>query len=61
MNPIQALAQRVLKNEIYHADGDGHVQVETVLTDDFKSPTDLLEEIEQKSNQGTGQMRSIDA
>ena len=51
MNPIQELAQLDLRDEIYHSDGHGHIQVETraVLTDDLKSPTDLLETIEQMS------------
>lgn len=49
MNPIDALSKHILKNEVYHADGHGHVQVETVSTDDFESPTDLLEKIDQTS------------
>ncbi|MGF1756696.1 hypothetical protein L4D76_01865 [Photobacterium sagamiensis] len=49
MDPVQALAQRDLPYEIYHADGNGHVQVETVSPSNFDSPTDLLKRIEQTS------------
>ncbi|PSW05717.1 hypothetical protein [Photobacterium lipolyticum] len=49
MDPVQALAQQDLPYEIYHADGNGHIQVETISTGNFESPADLLERIEQAS------------
>jgi len=49
MNPVQALAIQDLKREIYHADGKGHVQVETLMPDGFESPSELLDQIDQTS------------
>jgi hypothetical protein len=49
MDPIAELAQQDLIHEIYHSDGHGHLQVEQVSFDWGKSPTELLNKIEQES------------
>lgn len=49
MDLIAELAQHDLVHEIYHPDGHGHVQVEQVAFDWGKSPTELLNKIEQES------------
>lgn len=51
MDIIQKLAQCDLGHEVYHSDGFGHIQVETVSTCDFDTPTpsELLERIDQVS------------
>jgi hypothetical protein len=49
MDPIAELAQQDLIYEIYHPDGHGHLQVEQVSFDWGKSPTELLNKIEQES------------
>lgn len=49
MDPIAELAQQDLIHEIYHPDGHGHVQVQQVSFDWGKSPTELLDKIDQES------------
>jgi hypothetical protein len=49
MDIIQTLAECDLGHEVYHSDGFGHVQVETVSSYGFETPSVLLEKIEQDS------------
>lgn len=49
MDIIQKLAQCDLGHEIYHVDAFGHIQVETVSSSTFESPSVLLEMIDQDS------------
>ncbi|MBL4829882.1 MAG: hypothetical protein JKY55_08375 [Aliivibrio sp.] len=48
MNPVEQLSKAQLETEIFHPDGDGHVQVETVSYSWGESPSELLEQINQQ-------------
>lgn len=47
MNPVEQLSKAQLETEIFHPDGNGHVQVETVSYSWGESPSELLEQINQ--------------
>ncbi len=47
MNAVEKLARCDLGHEVYHSDGCGHVQVETVAAHGFETPAVLLTQIEQ--------------
>ncbi len=47
MGIIQKLAECDLGREIYHSDGNGHVQVQLVSKCGFETPAVLIEQIEQ--------------
>jgi hypothetical protein len=49
MNPIEQLFHTKLETEIYHPDGHGHVQVETVFHNFGESPPELLEQINRQN------------
>lgn len=46
MNPVAQLSTTELNHERYHADGSGHLQVETISYPMGESPRELLEQIE---------------
>ena len=48
MNPVEQLSKAQLQTEIFHPDGDGHIQVETVSYSWGESPSELLEQINQQ-------------
>ena len=50
MGPIEKLAKCDLGREVYHSDGEGHVQVQYLsdALDPFDSPHVLLDQVEQE-------------
>lgn len=47
-DPVATLLETELEREIFHGDDDGHVQVETVQYEKWRSPAELLEQINEE-------------